>query len=267
MVSKKPTKKKLRADVRLVEQGLVDSRAKAQALILAGEVLLNDTRIDKPGSSVAADCVLTLKQQPRFVSRGGLKLEGALDRLEIQVQDSVCVDVGASTGGFTDCLLQRGASKVYAVDVGHGLLANKLVQDPRVVVMDRTNAKTLTAASFSEAIDWVVVDASFIGIGKLIDAIALVLPPGKQLLAMIKPQFEVGRAAAQKAKGVITDPELRSRAIEEATRSIAEAGFELLGGCDSELPGPKGNVEYFCYARRLGQTDRDVASATHANSR
>lgn len=248
----KPAKRprRVRIDVLLVDIGLATSRAKAQALVLAGDVQLGEQRVDKPGTLVPSDALPSVKQAPKFVSRGGFKIEGALETLGLEVSGKVCIDVGASTGGFTDCLLQRGAAKVYAIDVGSGLLANKLVQDHRVVVMDKTNARHLEPAMFAETPELIVVDASFIGIGKFIDALASVLPAGGQLLAMIKPQFEVGRAAAQKARGVITDPETRAAALDAAQQQIAAAGFSIRGGCDSVLHGPKGNIEYFVHATR-----------------
>ncbi len=243
-------KKRVRVDVLLVERGLCDSRSKAQALIMAGQVLVGDQRIDKPGTLADVDAELRLKQQLRYVSRGGLKLEGALGALGIDVAGAVCADVGASTGGFTDCLLQRGARKVYAIDVGSGLLAAKLASDERVIVMDRTNARFLTSQSFPEPIDMAVVDASFIGIAQLAQALADVLRPGARLIYMIKPQFEVGREHARRSKGVITDPALRDAAIANATTVAEDVGFRILGSCDSPLAGPKGNLEHFVFAER-----------------
>lgn len=244
--------RKMRADALVVEQGLADTKSKAQALILAGKVYRGEERIDKPGTSLSTDTTLRVTEQDRYVSRGGHKLEGALNALQLDPADLICVDVGASTGGFTDCLLQRGAKKVYAIDVGQGLLARSLVTDPRVVVRDKTNARHSSAADFDEAIDLLVADASFIGVDKLTAAFARVLPQGAQLLVMIKPQFEVGRKVANDAKGVIRDPLVRAEAIANASQAIELSGFELLGGCDSVLAGPKGNVEYFVHARRLG---------------
>ncbi|MBK8999392.1 MAG: TlyA family RNA methyltransferase [Myxococcales bacterium] len=241
---------KLRADVALVERALAASRTQAQALILAGRVFSGERRVEKAGELLAEDAELSVRGAPRFVSRGGDKLEGALTELAVDVSDQVVLDIGASTGGFTDCVLQHGASRVYAVDVGHGQLAQKLRDDPRVVVMERTNARHLSAASFPEPIGLVVVDASFIGIEKLMPAIAAVLPAEGRLLALVKPQFEAGRDAARRARGVIRDPAVRDAAIGDARAAIAAAGFELLGECDSKLPGPKGNVERFVLARR-----------------
>lgn len=241
---------RVRIDTRLVQLGVVESRAKAQAVILAGQVYLGETRIDKPGTWVPAESEPRVRQPARYVSRGGQKLEGALKRLQVDPSGWVCVDVGASTGGFTDCLLQHGARRVYAVDVGHGLLARRLAEDPRVVVMDRTNARHLEPQSFAEVVDLVAVDASFIGMAQLAPALARVLEPGKRLLAMIKPQFEVGRDRARRDRGVINDPAVRREAIDSALSTLQRAGFALEAGCDSTLPGPKGNVEYFVLACR-----------------
>lgn len=218
---------------------------------MAGQVFCGDTRVDKPGTQLAEDAPLEVRGVDRFVSRGGHKLEGALDAFadRLQVVGKVCVDVGASTGGFTDCLLQRGVARVYAVDVGQGQLAAKLVQDQRVEARDKTNARFLKAADFAEPIELVVVDASFIGIGKLVAAIAATLRPGGHLVAMIKPQFEVGREVARRFKGVIRDPQLRQRAIDGVKAELEQAGFELLAEADSQLPGPKGNLECFVLAR------------------
>jgi 23S rRNA (cytidine1920-2'-O)/16S rRNA (cytidine1409-2'-O)-methyltransferase len=234
-----------------MELGLVESRTRAQARILAGQVFLGSQRIDKAGEQVAIDAVLRVTELERYCSRGGGKLEGALVDLAVDVGGLVAADVGASTGGFSDCLLQHGASRVYAVDVGHGQLAEKLRQDPRVVVMDRTNARHLTPSSFPEAIELVVVDASFISLDKLLPAIAGFLPSGGRLLSLIKPQFEVGREEATRSRGVITDQAVRARAVQAALDGVAASGFELLGDCPCRVPGPKGNVEHFVLARRL----------------
>ncbi len=242
--------KRQRLDQLLVDRGLCETRSKARALVLAGEVVVAEQRVDKPGTTVPIDAEIRIKRQDAFVSRGGNKLAAALSALNLDPEQAVCVDVGASTGGFTDCLLQRGARKVYAVDVGQGLLAHKLQTDPRVVVMDKTNARHLTAEQFAEPIDWLVVDASFIGMEQLAPAFARVLPAGGTLVAMIKPQFEIGAEQARRTKGVVKDQELRQRAITRATEVLAAAGFEIEGGVDSAVPGPKGNVEYFVHARR-----------------
>ena len=241
---------KQRADLLLVERGLATTRAQAQALLLAGRVYWGERRIDKAGVQLPREAEIEVRAEDRYVSRGGLKLEGALRALDVPVLGATCVDVGASTGGFTDCLLQHGAGKVYAVDVGHGQLAAKLRADSRVIVRERTNARNLVASEFEERVDLIVVDASFIGIEKLMPALARVLSPGAQLLVLVKPQFQAGREAARKARGVIRDPEVRRAAIAGARDAILGAGFELLGECDSSLPGPKGNLEHFVWAAR-----------------
>ena len=240
----------MRADALLVARGLAASPVEAQALIMAGEVTSGDRRLDKPGALLAADAVLVVAPRPRFVSRGGDKLDFALASLEVDVTAKVCLDVGASTGGFTDCLLQRGAARVYAVDVGYGQLADKLRRDSRVDVRERVNARDLQPADLVPRPDIVVVDASFIGLGKLLPAIARVVQPGGQLVALVKPQFEADREAVSRGQGVIRDEPTRLAAIGQARSAITEAGFLLLGEVDSAVHGPKGNVERFVHARR-----------------
>jgi 23S rRNA (cytidine1920-2'-O)/16S rRNA (cytidine1409-2'-O)-methyltransferase len=244
--------KKERVDVLLVERGLVESRARAQALLIAGRVFSGEQRIDKPGTSLLRDAPLSLRgEENPYVSRGGLKLAGALEAFPgLQVAGRVAVDVGASTGGFTDCLLQRGAQRVYAVDVGWGQLHPKLRGDPRVVVRERTNARALSSADFPEPIELAVVDASFIGLGALAPALAAMLAPGGELCAMVKPQFEAGRDEVRKGRGVIRDPEVRQGAIARATEALQGQGFVLLASCDAPLAGPRGNLEHFVHARR-----------------
>ncbi len=247
--------KRARVDVLLVQRGLAESRAKAQALVMAGEVFAADGRVDKAGALLAEDVTLRVTPRRRFVSRGGEKLDGALTAFGARFDDLggvVALDVGASTGGFTDCLLQRGASKVYAVDVGYGQLDARLRSDPRVDSRERTNARELEASDFDRPVTLVVVDASFIGIDKLLPAIARVLAPGGELVALVKPQFEAGREAVSRGRGVIRDASIRDAAIEGARVAIASAGFEIVAEVDSALAGPKGNVERFIHARRLG---------------
>jgi 23S rRNA (cytidine1920-2'-O)/16S rRNA (cytidine1409-2'-O)-methyltransferase len=242
--------KRVRLDLLLVERGLVATRSLAQATILAGRVYSGEQRLEKPGDAVLPDIPLNLREGPRYVSRGGDKLAGALATLALSVQDCVCLDIGASTGGFTDCLLQHGARRVYAVDVGRGQLADKLRRDERVVSREATNARHLSAADFPEPVAGVVVDASFIGLAKLLPAIARVLEPGGFLLALVKPQFEAGKELARRHKGVIKDPVARAAIIEQARAELAAHGFEVQASCDSELPGPKGNLEHFVLSRR-----------------
>lgn len=244
--------RKLRLDQLVVERGLAESRTRAQALILAGRVLVDGKRVDKAGTLVSESVDIALKGEVLlYVSRGGVKLAGAIDALSVPVMGLRCLDVGASTGGFTDCLLRRGARSVAAVDVGYGQLAHSLRTDSRVLVRERTNARTLEPKDIDGEVDLTVVDASFIGLGKLLPAIARCTRVGGQLLALVKPQFEVGREEASKSKGVIRDGAVRAKAIEEVTKEITSAGFRVLGQCDSTLPGPSGNVEAFVWAERV----------------
>lgn len=246
------SKKRERADVLLHERGLAESRAKAQALLAAGLVYVGEVRIDKAGALVPRDAELTVRgQENPFVSRGGLKLRGALDAFGLDPQGKIALDVGASTGGFTDCLLQRGATRVYAVDVGFGQLHEKLRADPRVVVRERENARVLEASSFPEPIALVVVDASFIGLGALMPAIARVLPPGGELCALVKPQFEAGREVVQRGRGVVRDEADRAAAIAKARADVEAAGFVVTADAECVIPGPKGNREHFLHARRI----------------
>ena len=242
---------KTRADQLLVERGLAESRAKAQALILAGQVYSDTRRIDKPGQQVAGDAPLAVKGQDHpWVSRGGLKLEKALDHFAIDPAGLVCLDVGASTGGFTDVLLSRGAARVYAVDVGHGQLAWTLRQDPRVVVLERSNARYLTAAQVPEPVGLVVCDASFIGLETVLPAPLALTAPGARLIALIKPQFEVGKGRVGKG-GVVRDPALH----DEVCRRIAAwldglPDWRMLGLAESPILGPEGNKEFLIAAAR-----------------
>jgi 23S rRNA (cytidine1920-2'-O)/16S rRNA (cytidine1409-2'-O)-methyltransferase len=245
--------RRVRADQLLVARGLARSRAEAQALLLAGAVHLGDRRVDKAGEALPEDAELHVAARSRFVSRGGDKLDGALEAFAergLEVAGRVCLDVGAATGGFTDCLLQRGAAKVHAVDVGYGQLAAKLRADPRVEARERVNARELSAADFAEPVELVVVDASFIGLDKLVPAIARVLARGGDLVALVKPQFEAGREAARRGRGVIRDEDTRLAAIAGAKAAIEAAGFALVAEVDSRVHGPRGNVERFVLARR-----------------
>lgn len=233
-----------RIDLLLVERGLAESREKARALVLAGIVYSGERRIEKAGDTLAPDAPLTLRgERLPYVSRGGVKLAGALDALAVNPCGAVVADIGASTGGFTDCVLQRGAARVYAIDVGYGQLHAKLRSDPRVVVLERTNARHLTAESLPERVDLVVVDASFIGLGKLLPAAISLLRPSGTLLGMVKPQFEVGPARLD--RGVVRDATARAEAIDGVAREAAALGLVERGRADSVLPGPEGNLEAF----------------------
>lgn len=240
---------KIRIDLALCEQGLAVTRAKAQELIRQGRVRAQGVPISKPSTLVAAGALLEVAPGQDFVSRGGRKLDGALDELRVELQGLVVVDVGASTGGFTDSALRRGARRVYAVDVGHGQLDARLSGDPRVIVRDGTNARDLSATDFDEPIDVVLVDASFISLDKLAGAFVRVLRPGGTLVALVKPEFEVGRTVARRTRGVVRDAKLRERAIASARAALVSTGFAIVGECDSPVAGKKGNVERFVWAR------------------
>ena len=242
--------KKKRADQLLVERGLAESRERARALILAGRVYRGEARVEKAGTQLADGVELSVRGDANpYVSRGGLKLEGALDELGYDPSRKVAADFGASTGGFTDCLLARGATRVYAIDVGRGQLHAKLRADARVVMMERTNARHLSSTSLPERVDLVVVDASFIGLEKLLPAALDVLREGGECLALVKPQFQVGKDRVGKG-GVVRDPALRTEAVEFVASAARALGFDELARCDSKLPGPKGNVETFLLFRR-----------------
>lgn len=235
---------KVRLDVLLVEKGLADSRAKAQALIMAGQVRVADQVVLKPATAFQPDSSVTVDSGPRFVSRGGEKLEGALQTFRIDVKDFVCVDVGSSTGGFTDCLLQHGAKKVYAIDVGKGILHWKLRNDPRVIVMEETNARFVE--SIPEPVDFVTVDASFISLKVLLPVIRK-WKVESGIVALIKPQFEAGRRDVSKGDGVIRNPEIHKQVLLDVLNYAKNEGFGLQGLVKSSLLGPKGNVEFLLW--------------------
>jgi len=237
-----------RADVLVYERGLATSRVRAQALIREKSVNANGVPVERPSALLDEDVDLSLTGGPKFVSRGGDKLDRALDRLNVNLRGAVVVDVGASTGGFTDCALQRGAARIYAIDVGHDQLAESLREDPRVVSREGVNARTLSAADFPEPIDVVLVDASFISLEKLAGALAAIVSPRGTLIALVKPQFEVGRDAARRSRGVVRDAEAREQAIACARDALVAQGFVIQGECDSDVPGPSGNVEHFVHA-------------------
>ena len=239
---------KIRLDQALVDRGLSDSREKAKRAILAGTVRINGQRADKASDTVRAGDEVSLDQPEKFVSRGGYKLEHALEHFQIDPLGLIAADLGASTGGFTDCLLQHGAAKVFAIDVGHGQLAWKLRQDPRVMVMEKTNARELTPASFPQPftrVDLVVIDCSFISLQKVLPAAVALLRPSGKVLALVKPQFEAGKAEVDKGEGVITDPAIHDRVLREL-RAFVETMPQLrwAGVTASPLLGPAGNKEF-----------------------
>jgi 23S rRNA (cytidine1920-2'-O)/16S rRNA (cytidine1409-2'-O)-methyltransferase len=241
---------KKRLDVILVERGLADSRAQAQALVLAGLV----RGYDKPGTQVADDVVLDVERPPRFVSRGGEKLQNALDSFGVAVAGRDCADVGASTGGFTDCLLQAGARRVVAIDVGYGQLHPRLRGDPRVTVLERVNARTLTELPFAPEL--VACDVSFISVTKALPPILRLAAPGWEALVLVKPQFEAGRADV--VKGVVRDAAVQRKVLERVIEAAREWGAVTVGVVDSGLPGPKGNHEFFVHLEhRPGEQNPD----------
>ena len=250
--------KRTRLDVLLVARGLAESREKAQRLILAGEVLVADAPAAKPGHEYPADCEIRIRRPERFVGRGGLKLEEAFARFPVlTAENKICVDVGASTGGFTDCLLQHGAAKVYAVDVGKSQLHSRLVADPRVVVLDGCNARHLQPGDLPEIPELAVTDVSFISLRLILPAIDRLLRPGGETVALIKPQFEAGREEVGHG-GVVRDPAVRLRIVEQIRDfGVQTLGWQWLDSCPSPIQGPAGNVEFLSYWRKppgQGQT-------------
>ncbi len=239
--------KKERLDNLLVDRGLVSSRERAKALIVEGKVLVDQQKIDKPGATVRVEAQLELTAQLPYVSRGGLKLDGALSAFGIDPGGMVVMDVGASTGGFTDCILQRGAKKVYAVDVGYGQLAWKLRNDPRVVNLERANIRYLQREAVEEeGVDLILIDTSFISIEKFLPHLLGFLKEGGILVGLIKPQFEVGKGEVGKG-GVVKDPALHQKAIDRISAFSRELGLRVLGVAESPLLGPKGNKEFFIH--------------------
>lgn len=242
--------RKTRLDEMLVLRGLAPNLEKARALILARAVKVDEAYQDKAGFLLGDDARIHIKGEDNpYVSRGGLKLQGALNEFNLNVHGFVALDVGASTGGFTDCLLQAGARKVYALDVGYGQLAWKLREDKRVVVIERTNIRYYEGADFEETPDIAVIDVAFISLKSVLPAILRLLKPEAIVLALIKPQFEARREEVGK-HGVVKDPQVRKRVVEEIVNFSRAAGLQIEGTCDSEVPGPAGNQEYFIFARK-----------------
>ncbi len=247
---------RVRIDELLVARGLAPSRQRARALVMAGLVVVGDRRVDKPGQRVDPDAEVRVKGEHNpYVSRGGLKLEAALEAFGVDPAGRVCVDVGASTGGFTDCLLQHGARRVYAVDVGYGQLAWRLRQDARVVSLERRNIRTLDPEEIPEPADLVVVDTSFISLRLVLPRVWDLLVPGGEVVTLVKPQFEVGREHVGKG-GVVRDPGLREQALRSVLDAARDLGFEVLGTVESPVPGAKkGNVELLAHLRRPGPAE------------
>ena len=241
--------KKRRLDHALVERELYPSREQAQRAIMAGEVRINEQVATKPSLMVESDAQIATIVPPRFVGRGGIKLEGALDHFVIEVHGSVIADIGASTGGFTDCLLQRGAQRVYAVDVGHGQLSWKIRSDPRVVVLEKVNARTLFLGLIPDALDLCVIDVSFISLTLILPNAFALLRPSGIVLALIKPQFELERSAVGRG-GIVRDPALHERAQYKVASFIEQLGHEVTGVAPSVITGTDGNQEFFICARK-----------------
>lgn len=250
--------KKERLDVLLVNRGMFESRAKAQAAVMAGQVLVNEQKIDKPGTPVAPEVTIRLLgNKLPYVSRGGLKLEKALQIFPISVEGKVVADIGASTGGFTDCALQNGATKVYAIDVGYGQLAWKLRNDERVVNMERTNVRYLEADSLPEQVDAATIDVAFISLDKILPAVHKILKPEGFVVALIKPQFEAGKENVGK-KGVVRDAAVHEQVINNVIGFAKSEGFGIAGLDFSPIKGPEGNIEYLLH---LTLGDDDVVSS------
>lgn len=250
---------KTRLDVLLTERGLLDSRQKAQATIMSGIVFVNGQRVDKVGTAVANDAQIEIRGATlQYVSRGGLKLEKAMQTFPLTLEGKICADIGASTGGgFTDCMLQNGAKKVYAVDVGYGQLDWKLRNDPRVVCMERTNARYLTHEQIPEELDFASIDVSFISLKLIFPALYGLLREGGEIACLIKPQFEAGREKVGK-KGVVRDPTVHLEVLEHFLIHAKENNFTVLGITYSPIRGPEGNIEYLGFLRKSEEPDAAV---------
>ncbi len=239
-----------RLDKLVLERGLAPTREKAQALILAGQIHLNGRRADKAGMPVPADARVELVgEPPRYVSRGGIKLEGALEDFGLDPSGKICLDIGSSTGGFTDCLLQHGAARVYAVDVGKGQLDWKLRQDARVAVREGINARHLKPEEIGEPVDWVTLDVAFISVAKILPAALACARPGATFLILVKPQFELSQKQVGKG-GIVRDPALHREAVEKVSQTAVEVGLGEIQVRESRLPGAEGNREFFLCAHR-----------------
>ena len=241
---------KTRLDVLLVERGYLETRQKAQATIMSGLVFVKGQRVDKPGTAVPNDVEIEVRGNVlKYVSRGGLKLEKAMATFPVQLEGAICGDIGASTGGFTDCMLQNGASKVYAVDVGYGQLAWKLREDPRVVCMERTNARYLDHEQIPDELDFASIDVSFISLKLILPAVHNVLKDGGHVACLVKPQFEAGKEKVGK-KGVVRDPAVHLEVLEHVLDHAKDSGFTVLGLTYSPIRGPEGNIEYRGYLEK-----------------
>lgn len=249
---------KTRLDVLLVDRGFLESRQKAQATIMSGIVFVNGQRVDKPGTAVPNDASIEVRGHVlRYVSRGGLKLEKAMQTFPLTMEGKICADIGASTGGFTDCMLQNGARKVYSVDVGYGQLDWKLRNDSRVVCMERTNARYLTHEEIPDELDFASIDVSFISLKLIFPALYGLLRDGGEIACLIKPQFEAGREKVGK-KGVVRDPAVHLEVLENFLCHAKENNFTVLGITFSPIRGPEGNIEYLGYLKKCDTPDAEI---------
>jgi len=250
-----------RIDVRLTELGLAPSREKARSLIMAGVVMADGRRVDKPGDIVKEEQVIEVKEDPNpFVSRGGLKLQKAMKEFDLSLSGQVCMDIGASTGGFTDCMLQHGAKHVYAIDVGYGQLDWKLRNDERVTVMERTNARNMEPAWFPETATFASIDVSFISLKLILPPLHNCLADGGEVVALVKPQFEAGRSKVGK-NGVVREASTHREVLATCAKTSLEIGFDVLNASFSPITGPKGNIEFLLHLRRsskVGEAAFDI---------
>ena len=255
---------KERLDILLVKRGLAPSREKAKAMIMEGNVFVENQREDKAGTSIPENAKIEIKGNTlKYVSRGGLKLEKAMNHFDIEFQNKVCMDIGASTGGFTDCMLQNGASKVYAVDVGYGQFAWKLRTDERVVCMEKTNIRYVTPEDIGEPVDFSSIDVSFISLTKVLGPVKEILSPGGEVVALIKPQFEAGREKVGK-KGVVREKSTHLEVIQMVMAYAAEIGFEIRNLEFSPIKGPEGNIEYLLYLHKPEQASEETVTGEEA---
>ena len=244
---------KIRLDVAVTERGLAPSRERAKALIMAGQIYVNNQKADKAGTMIEETDQLELRGESlRYVSRGGLKLEKAMSCFPLNLQDACCMDIGASTGGFTDCMLQNGAKKVYSIDVGYGQLAWKLRNDPRVVNLERTNIRYVTREQVPDPIDFASVDVSFISLTLVLPVAHLLLSPAGKMVCLVKPQFEAGKGRVGK-KGVVREPQIHQEVLEKVVHFAKDNGFGVLGLDFSPVKGPEGNIEYLLYLQNNGE--------------
>ena len=270
VIDQKYLNSKERLDIQIVERGLAESRQKAKAYIMAGVVYVDGMKEDKAGLKVKRGATIEVREKMKYVSRGGLKLEKAMNSFDIQLTDKVCMDVGASTGGFTDCMLQNGASKVYSVDVGYGQFAWKLRQDPRVVCMEKTNIRYLTPDCMADKIAFCSIDVSFISLTKVLGPILELLEDNAEIVALIKPQFEAGREQVEK-HGVVKNPKVHEAVIHQVWDFATSLGLKVKGLSFSPIKGPEGNIEYLIHLVRQGEADlldkdsevKTVVNASH----